>query len=344
MIALPLFLAFALQTSNQQNQLLDQSKVITGQDTKMPPYFGPKKRAAVPGFSVKVNSILFPVALPSGGYKPQKLEITGNMDFGDGMADMLNTALLATKRFIVLERKDLADVTAELSLPGVDPSTVTGPGKLLGAQILFRGAVTELSYSKSSSDLGGGGAVGDFVDAKNASFTATCAIDLKMIEVETGRVLESVRTEGKAYSKAKSIDLQVADIQFGQDKFETMPLHKAIRNAIELAVKEMCKKVDELPWEGRIALITEKEGNKMLYLNFGTEVGIKDGETLQIFRPGANVIDPQSRVVIGREDDVVLGKCKIRNGAKSMTVAILSEGTDIKVCDAVRLMLKSTLH
>jgi curli biogenesis system outer membrane secretion channel CsgG len=335
MIAIPFILALSIQ-----NSVTSPPKVIRGDDVRLPAYFGPKKRAAVPGFAVKVSSILFPIALPSGGYKTTKLEVTGNMDIGDGMADMLNTALIASKRFIVLERKDIADVTAELALPGVDPASVAGPGKLLGAQILIRGALTELSYSKSNNEIGGGGAVGDFIDAKSASFTANCAIDLKVIEVETGRVLESVRTEGHAYSKAKSIDLQVGDIQFGQQKFETMPLAKAIRNAIDLGVRELCKKVDDVQWEGRIATITEKDGVKLLYLNFGTEVGIKDGDALQVFRPGATVIDPQSRIVIGREDDVVLGKCRIRNGLKSMTVAMLTEGTDIKVGDAVRLMPK----
>ncbi len=339
MISIPLLIFMSLQ-----NPLAGQSKPITGDDVKLPAYFGPKKRAAVPGFAVKVNSIMFPIALPSGGYKQSKLEVTGNMDFGDGMSDMLNTALVASKRFIVLERKDLADVTAELALPGVDATSVAGPGKLLGAQILVRGAITELSYSKTNNELGAGGVVGDFVDAKTASFTAHCAIDLKVIEVETGRVLESIRTEGHAYSKAKSIDLQVGDIQFGHQKFETMPLAKAIRNAIELGVKEICKKVDEMPWEGRIATITEKDGVKLLYLNFGSEVGIKDGEALQIYRPGTVVVDPQTRVVIGREDDVVLGKCKIRNGTKTMSIAFLSEGTDIKPGDAVRQMPKVALH
>ena len=339
MFSIPLILALAFQ-----NPLAGQGKVISGDDVRLPPFVGPKKRAAVPGFAVKVNSIMFPIALPSGGYKQSKLDVTGNMDFGDGMADMLNTALVASKRFIVLERKDLADVTAELALPGVDPTSVAGPGKLLGAQILFRGAITELSYSKTNNEIGGGGVVGDFVDAKSATFTAHCAIDLKVIEVETGRVLESIRTEGHAYSKAKSIDLQVGDFQFGHQKFETMPLAKAIRNAIELGVKEICKKVDDMPWEGRIATITEKAGVKLLYLNFGTDVGIKDGDTLQIFRPGTAVIDPQSRIVIGREDDVVLGNCKIRNGAKTMTVAFLTEGTEIKAGDAVRVMPKGGTH
>lgn len=305
-----------------------------------PPYTGPKKRAAVPGFQVKVNSIMFPLPLPSGGYRQSKIEITGNMDFGDGMADMLNTTLVASKRFIVLERKDLADVNAELNLPGTDPKAVVGPGKLLGAQILFRGAITELSYSKTSTEIGGGGVFGDFGDAQGATFTANCAIDLKVIEVETGRILESVRSEGHAYSKAKSIDLQVSDIQFGHQKFENMPLHKAIRNAIEAGVRQICKKLDDIPWEGYIATISERDGMKLMYLNFGADVGIKDGEELEIFRPGAAVIDPQSKVVIGREDDVVLGKCKIRNGTKNMTVAILTEGSDVKVGDAVRKIPK----
>ncbi len=334
MAVLPLILAMGILGS-QQEQTKPGQKI-----PDWPPFAGPKKRAAVPGFAVKVNAILFPIPLPSGGYRESKLEITGNMDFGDGMADMLNTALIGSKRFVVLERKDLADVTAEQNLPGTDPKTLAGTGKLLGAQILFRGALTELSYTKTNNQLGGGGVFSDYAEAQGSTFTANCAIDLKVIEVETGRILESVRSEGHAFSKAKSIDVQFRDVQFGQSKSENMPLHKAIRDAIERGLREICKKLDDIPWEGHIATITEKDGAKLLYLNFGSEIGIKDGEELEIFRPGAAVIDPESKVVIGREDDVVLGKCKIRNGGKSMTVAFLTGGTDIKVGDAVRRVPK----
>jgi curli biogenesis system outer membrane secretion channel CsgG len=338
----------------------------TKEPGKLPPYTGPKKRAAVPGFASKVDVITVAAVMPSGqaGSTTIPLDMTGPMGIGTGMSDMLNTALINSQRFVVLERQDLKDVLDELGPPPtdpvasagggiisatggatvgtpltarIDPTTAAKPGKLLGAQILIRGSLTELSYGKSQRSAGGG-ILSAAANQESVSFTAICAIDLKVIEVDTGRILDSVRAEGKAESKAKILDLEVGGVHFGQQKFEASPLAKAIRNAIENGVKLICKRVDAVPWEARIALVSEKDGKKTLYLNFGADVGIKSGTELEIFRPGAIVVDPQTSVVIGREDDTVLGKCVVRSSTKTMTVASLLTDAPAALGDGIRLV------
>lgn len=335
---------------------------------RLPAYTGPKKRAAVPGFVSKVDAITVAAVMPSGqaGSTTIPLDMNGPLGIGTGMADMLNTALVNSQRFIVLERQDLKDVLDELGSPPPDPSASVGggiistsgggssaqlsnrldpgtaakPGKLLGAQILIRGALTELSYGKEETSSGGG-ILSVAANQEGVKFTAVCAIDLKVIEVETGRVLDSVRAEGRAVSKAKALDLEVGGIRFGQQKFEASPLAKAIRNAIENGVKLICKRVDAVPWEARVALVSDADSKRTLYLNFGSDVGIANGTELEIFRPGATIVDPQTGIVIGREDDTVLGKCTVRSATKTMTVANVDSDIQVKIGDGIRLAKRS---
>ena len=350
----------ALTLLSKQNAGVGQPTSKVGQ---LQAYTGPKKRVAVPGFTSKVDSISVASTMPSGqfGSTVVPIDATGPMGIGEGMADMLNTALVDSKRFIVLERKDLKDLADETGTASADaPPTViltnggatngtTPPppfetstyiknAKLLGAQLMIRGSLTELSYSKTTSSVGN-----DLIGLDKATFVATCAVDLKVIEVETGRILDSVRAEGKSESRATSSGVSFAGIHLGEQKFQANPLVKAIRQAIESGVKTICTRLDILPWEARVASTSLKDGTRLLYLNFGSESGLKDGTALEIFRPGATVVDPQTHLIIGREDDTVIGKCTIRNATKTMTIALCPEAVVANVGDGVRLPSHSYL-
>ncbi|MGB8957943.1 MAG: CsgG/HfaB family protein, partial [Candidatus Aminicenantales bacterium] len=79
-------------------------------------------------------------------------------DLGDGMAEMLATALVETGKFKVLERQQIHDVLGEQDFGAggrVDPATAAKIGKILGARYLVYGTVNEFEYSKA----GGGGGV-----------------------------------------------------------------------------------------------------------------------------------------------------------------------------------------
>ncbi|MBF0171697.1 MAG: hypothetical protein HQK87_11545, partial [Nitrospinae bacterium] len=87
------------------------------------PYNGPKARLAV----VKVVD----------------KTATGSSDIGDGLADMLTTALFHTNRYVMLDRTDLADVMTEQDLASAGRANVnTGApiGELEGAELLVFGA------------------------------------------------------------------------------------------------------------------------------------------------------------------------------------------------------------
>jgi len=123
-----------------------------------------------------------------------------------GVRDMLTTALFGSNKFIVLERDAINDVMVEqeFSQSGrVGDATKIPMGQLEGAQLLVVGAIT-------SFDAGvGGGAIpipiplsrnGDFGVLNVSAKRGYVAMDLRIIDVATGRVLNTTAVEGKNWN------------------------------------------------------------------------------------------------------------------------------------------------
>jgi curli biogenesis system outer membrane secretion channel CsgG len=161
--------------------------------SRLPPYDGPKARIAVSRFDVK--------AAKAAG------------EVGTGLADMLTTELVNSNRFIVLERENLSEVLSEQDLGTqgrVAAPTRAPTGEVLGAEILVMGAVTAFEPNKmglGSLLMGGATLVGSaLISAKNDWFPVGAAtyresylaLDLRLVDAATSRVLASLSVEGSA--------------------------------------------------------------------------------------------------------------------------------------------------
>ncbi|MDH4183122.1 MAG: protease complex subunit PrcB family protein [Nitrospinota bacterium] len=154
-------------------------------------YDGPKARIAVVKFVNKAAK--------------------ASAEVGEGMADMLSTALFSSNRFIVLDRQDLDAVINEqdFSQSGrVSDSTAAAMGKLEGADLLVMGAVTEFEPEY----IGAGGIVMGVVsfgaslavasanrDAPVGAVTymeSHVAIDIKVVDAATGRIVYANTAKG----------------------------------------------------------------------------------------------------------------------------------------------------
>ncbi len=193
---------------------------------------GPKARIAVARFRDKTG----------------KGQWTGAM--GDGMADMLTTILFNTNRFIVLERQAVQDVLQEQNLGAsgrVTAETAAPIGKLEGAELLVMGAVTEFEPGAS----GGGGSVsggglpgwgGAIFGAITGGFReAHLAIDLRLVDTKTSRVLAATTAEGSA------TDINMGGLLGGWGSgvgmagglggYSKTPMEKAVRVCLTKAVE-----------------------------------------------------------------------------------------------------------
>jgi len=213
-----------------------KTEVIEGQNApdinaaRMEAYDGPKARIAIAQFTDKTNSGWWSGAI------------------GDGMADQLATALFNSNRFIVLERQTLDNVLYEQDLGAsgrIKQETAAPIGEIEGAELLVVGAVTAFEGNAEGTQGGLGGIVGGTFGAILGGISggmrkAYMAIDVRIIDTRTSRILAATAVEGEASDVNMSGALGGA---FGGGAlggalggWKNTPIEKALRICIQKAV------------------------------------------------------------------------------------------------------------
>jgi curli biogenesis system outer membrane secretion channel CsgG len=148
------------------------------------------------------------------------------------LQDMLASELVSTKAFSVLERKEIESVLGEqdLSASGrVSAKTKVQMKKLKGAQYLIAGTVS--AYEENTKGAGGGVRLGP-VSLGGAKDKAYIAVDMKVIDTETGEIVDARTIEATAKGKALSGGLSLRNFSVGGGGYEKTPTGKAIRACI----------------------------------------------------------------------------------------------------------------
>ena len=172
-----------------------------------------------------------------------------------GIHDMLVTDLFAQDRFIVLERDTLNEVIAEQEFSAdarAGDATRIPAGQLEGAELLVVGAVTAF-------DAGVGGAAlpipiplgdrGDFGVMHLRFKRGYIAMDLRVIDARTGRVLSSVAVNGKnsRFGMEFNVHLQGphhrVDLPHVLTYFQNTPVEKALQEMVTAAVDHIAERV-----------------------------------------------------------------------------------------------------
>jgi curli biogenesis system outer membrane secretion channel CsgG len=201
-------------------------------------YDGPKARIAVSQFKDKTGKGWWTGAI------------------GDGMADMLSTALFHSNRFIVLERQQVSDVLREQDLGAagrIKKGTEAAIGEIEGAELLITGAVTEFEGAAS----GGGGGIGGIGGTAGRIIggiagglkKAHMAIDVRVIDTKTSRVVAATSVEGEATDFALGGALAGAGgggaLGGALGGWSKTPTEKALRVCIQEAVKFIVSKTPQ---------------------------------------------------------------------------------------------------
>lgn len=226
-----------------------ETKVTSGEDSaglqeaRSEAYNGPKARIAVSRFTNKAHGSWY------------------SNQIGDGMADQLTTALVNTNRYIVLERQQLGDVMAEQDLGAtgrIRGDTAAPIGQIEGAELLISGAVTEFEGNAGGTSAGGGaggGVLGNVFGAvAGAVKKAHMAIDIRVIDTKTSRVLLAASVEGSS----SNVDIggalsgllgsrgsSATALAGGLSSWKNTPTEKALRDCIDKAVAVIVSKTPQ---------------------------------------------------------------------------------------------------
>jgi curli biogenesis system outer membrane secretion channel CsgG len=148
------------------------------------------------------------------------------------LQDMLASELVSTRAFTVLERKEIDAVLGEQDLSASDrvsAKTKVQMKKLKGAQYLI--AATVSAYEENTSGKKGG------IRFKGVSLgggknKAYIAVDLKVIDTETGEIVDARTIEASAKGSALGAGLSLRNFSVGGESYKKTPTGKAIRACI----------------------------------------------------------------------------------------------------------------
>jgi len=249
-------------------------------------------------------------------------------DPGQGMSDMLVTALVQSGEFRVMEREQLQHVIKEQDFGQsgrVTEQTAPALGKLLGVAAIVYGSVSEFGYMSSDTGASFGGIGGGL-----GKTTARVSIDVRMIDTTTGEIILADTADDE--KSQMGLKLKTEDFSFGhKGKFDETLVGKATREAIDDLVDKITETLEGVPWTGRVI----KADGAKVYLNAGQDVGVQPGMTFRVYRMGEELIDPVTGLSLGAEEEMI-GTIEATDVKEKYTICTAAGGSGFGAGDMVR--------
>ena len=264
------------------------------------------------GKSTLAISSIKPTSSLEASVKPdKKLEMGRILESLDSqLIDRVN----ATRKFEVVGRSDLSDIVKEQDLGAsgnVNAKTAAQAGKLTGAKYLLVSTVDDFQ---------------DYVET--ATFEGTGRSSTK-------RVFR-FSVIGKIYDSSTGKLLESANLQTGNDAFKDISENRSysvkdgnlsdemmVAVARDLAQKIANRLVDVI-YPAKILIKRDKE----VTINRGEGGGVAVGDTFNVFALGEELIDPDTKESLGREEAKV-GKVKITQVNPKTSLADILDDTGI---------------
>jgi curli biogenesis system outer membrane secretion channel CsgG len=202
---------------------------------------------------------------------------------GKQAADILSARLTDTGYFLMFERIDTEKTSAEKLLAGLKSEGVA-------VDYLIVGSVSEFGRS-TESDTG--------VFSRKKVQKAYAKVNVRLIEVSTGRIIHSEEGAGEAISEAKKTLGVGSSAGFDQSLTD-----KAMSAAISQLTSNLVENMTSKPW--RSYLLSEDGGSYILA--GGASQGLSEGLELKVFQLGKTIKNPQTGAMItlpGKEVAVI---------------------------------------
>jgi curli biogenesis system outer membrane secretion channel CsgG len=261
--------------------------------------------------TLAVSSIKPTPSLAASVKPDKKLQLGRIIESLDSqLVDRIN----ATRKFDVVGRSDLNDVIKEQDLGAsgnVDAKTAAKAGKLAGAKYLLVTTVDDFQ---------------DYVEKATFAGTGRSA---------TKRVFR-FSAVGKIYDSSTGKLLESANFQTGNDAFKQIQEERnysvkdgELSDEMMVAVahnlaEKIANHVADVIFPAKVLLKRDKE----ITINRGEGGGVAVGDTFNVFALGEELIDPDTKESLGREEAKV-GKVKITQVNPKTSTAEVLEDTGI---------------
>jgi curli biogenesis system outer membrane secretion channel CsgG len=234
----------------------------------------------------------------------------GQQRIGNSVTDMLTTEIARTGCFVLVEREQLDKTLGEQSLGqsgAVDPAFAPRVGKLVGAEFVLQGSVTQFGVRTETSE-------GFFKDSKTQY--ADAAVDVKLVNVETGVIILSLTGTGHAKRKFTSV-LGMGSSGGYDEALES----QALRSSLEGFTAKIAAEVGKSPW-----MCYAMVRGEQVFLDAGSRSGVAVGQQYEIFTKGDTIYSPSTGAILGY-DEVKTGVVQVdRLLGSDGAIAVLVSG------------------
>ena len=229
-----------------------------------------------------------------------KANWTGRWNLGDAWGTILTDQLVQSGKFIVLGEADMrgaAIAEQDLAASGRVAGGKKAPkmGRMTGAQLLVKGAITHVQETK-----GGGGGFGfKGITIGGDAGSAEINVTIYIVDTTTGQVKGSKSVVGKSGKKGLRLGYHgsaLGGLTGDLGGFEKDNMGLATTDAINQAMEYIISQLDSIPWEGSVALAKEDK----LTINRGTREGVAVGMKFDIGKV-EEVVDEDTGEVIDKD-------------------------------------------
>jgi curli biogenesis system outer membrane secretion channel CsgG len=275
-----------------------------------------------------------------------------NQDVGKGMADLIVEKLVKSGKWRVIERKAISKILAEQNFSNsdrVDPNSAAKIGRLLGADAIIMGSITQFGRDDKQAKLGAdaiGGRLSKYgiggVGQKKS--TAVVGLSGRLVNVNTGEILlvasgkgESSRSGTSLVGGGGSVGAAAnAAMDMSSSNFAETLLGEAVHQASTNLVNELSAGVARIPAKQVVinALVADVSGSTLV-INNGTKSGLKVGDKLMVKRVGREIRDPATGKVIRRVEENV-GELTVTEADEASAVGTFAGTGTVKVGDSVQ--------
>jgi curli biogenesis system outer membrane secretion channel CsgG len=217
----------------------------------------------------------------------------------NAISDELTTALVKAG-YKMVERSRLADLLKEqdLGTNGVlDPATAAKTGKVIGAQYLIVGTLTQWGMKERGISGINLPVLGTSAGVKQV--TAEAAIDWRVVNSETGQIV--MADTGRGAERNTSVTL-VTDwyrgLSLDNNEWWGSQIGKATRKAVKDIVGEMVGKKN-----GELVILDMLSADEAV-VEIDETTKLRKGDMLQVFTISRVVRNAQGKVILRKEDPV----------------------------------------
>lgn len=192
---------------------------------------------------------------------------------GKQAADILSARLAETGEFLMFERLDIEDVSAEQMLAGLKEQGVS-------IDYLIVGSVSE--YGRSTESESG-------IFQRKKTQRAYCKVNVRIIDVTTTRIIFAAEGAGESSSEVKRTMGVGASAGYDQSLTD-----KAMSAAISQMISNLVENMTKKPWQ---SFVLAKEDGFYIIAG-GKSQGLQPGTTLVLYEKGRSINNPQTGAMI----------------------------------------------